>query len=162
MNIIETSSETKPLRNLLNRILPGFVVVEVEVDQAECLRRGIERPKSIGTIQITSSKMSQAHRDLVADRLDGIDVCELTVKKANEDGNCYGVEMAALRAALEKTDAPMAESVMVSKCDRKNNGGQPTLIFAKAPMYMALIEACEMDANKTSKMIQDWGLPVRS
>lgn len=48
-----------------------------EVDQAECFRRGIDCPKSIVTIEVDPSKLKQEHRNLIADRLMGIDVCQL-------------------------------------------------------------------------------------
>lgn len=48
-----------------------------EVDQAECFRAGIDCPKSIITIEVDPKAISQEERDLIADRLIGIDVCRL-------------------------------------------------------------------------------------
>jgi hypothetical protein len=48
-----------------------------EVDQAEAFRRGIDVPKSIVTIEVNPADLSQEQRNLIADRLDGIDVCRL-------------------------------------------------------------------------------------
>ena len=48
-----------------------------DVDQAEALRRGIDCPKSIVTIEVNPAELSQEERNLIADRMDGIDVCVL-------------------------------------------------------------------------------------
>lgn len=48
-----------------------------EIDQAECFRRGIDAPKSIVTIEIDPAKIPVLDRHAIADRLDGIDVCQL-------------------------------------------------------------------------------------
>ena len=48
-----------------------------EVDQAECFRKGIDCPKSIVTIEVDPAKLPQAQRDLIAERLNGIDVFNL-------------------------------------------------------------------------------------
>lgn len=48
-----------------------------EVDQAEAFRQGIDVPKSIVTIEVNPAELSQEQRNLIADRLDGIDVCQL-------------------------------------------------------------------------------------
>ena len=48
-----------------------------EVDQAQAFRRGIDVPKSIVTIEVNPAEISQEQRNLIADRLDGIDVCQL-------------------------------------------------------------------------------------
>ena len=55
-----------------------------EVDQAEAFRRGIDVPKSIVTVEANPADLSQEHRDLIADRLDGIDVRQLV---GSRDGN---------------------------------------------------------------------------
>jgi hypothetical protein len=47
-----------------------------EVNQAECLRRGIDCPKSIVTVEVNPAELSQEIRDLLAVRMrGGIDVC---------------------------------------------------------------------------------------
>ncbi len=48
-----------------------------KVDQAECLRRGIDCPKSIVSIEVNPSKLPQDQRDMIAAHMDGIDVCKL-------------------------------------------------------------------------------------
>lgn len=49
------------------------------VDQAECFRKGIDCPTSIVTIEVTPAEISQGIRDLIADRMSGIDVVNLRV-----------------------------------------------------------------------------------
>lgn len=50
-----------------------------EVDQAEAFRRGIDVPKSIVSIEVNPAELSQEQRNLIADRLNGIDVCRLAL-----------------------------------------------------------------------------------
>jgi hypothetical protein len=47
------------------------------VNQAECFRKGINCPKSITTVEVDPAELPQSVRDLIADRLSGIDVCVL-------------------------------------------------------------------------------------
>lgn len=56
------------------------VKLRFQVDQAECLRNGIDCPKSIVLLEVNPAELTQPQRDLLADRLDGIDVCELGFK----------------------------------------------------------------------------------
>lgn len=46
------------------------------VDQSESFRRGVDCPKSIVTIEVNPSDLPQDERNLIADRLNGIDVCQ--------------------------------------------------------------------------------------
>ncbi len=48
-----------------------------EVDQAACFRKGIDCPKSVITIEVNPADLTQPQRDLIADRLSGIDVLQL-------------------------------------------------------------------------------------
>ncbi len=50
-----------------------------EVNQAEAFRRGVDCPKSIVTVEVTPSEIPEVDRNLIADRMDGIDVRQLTV-----------------------------------------------------------------------------------
>jgi len=57
----------------------GLIVkLRFEVDQAACLRAGIDCPKSIITVEINPAKLPQKERDVIADRLEGIDVRGVT------------------------------------------------------------------------------------
>jgi hypothetical protein len=53
-----------------------------EVNQAEALRRGVDCPKSIVTVEVDPAKLSQEERNLIADRMSGIDVMCLKWDKA--------------------------------------------------------------------------------
>lgn len=48
-----------------------------KVNQAECLKRGIDAPKSIVTVEVNPKELPQKDRDLIAKHMDGIDVCKL-------------------------------------------------------------------------------------
>jgi hypothetical protein len=80
------------------------------VNQAEALRRGIDAPKSIVTIDVDPATLPQEERDLLADRMQGIDVCELSSAKSRshptrEDGGPRHV------VALEPTYDALLEAV---------------------------------------------------
>jgi hypothetical protein len=45
------------------------------VNQAEAFRQGINVPKSIVTVEVDATTISPEERNLLADRMDGIDVC---------------------------------------------------------------------------------------
>jgi len=66
------------------------MTLRFEVNQAEALRRGVSVPKSTCHIEVDPSKLSQQDRNLIADRLEGIDVCRLDehgMKQTLHDGN---------------------------------------------------------------------------
>jgi hypothetical protein len=48
-----------------------------KVDQGEALRQGVDAPTSVVTIEINPKTLTQAERNLLADRMDGIDVFSL-------------------------------------------------------------------------------------
>jgi hypothetical protein len=82
--------------------------IRFEVDQAEAFRRGVDAPKSIVTIEVDPSQLSEADRNLIADRLDGIDVCKLSVR----EGKAEKVYAADLRHIRMKTLLPTFEALM--------------------------------------------------
>jgi hypothetical protein len=101
-----------------------------EVDQAEAFRQGIDVPKSIVTIEVNPADLSQKQRDLIADRLDGIDVCQL---------------------------AGVLGGVLDGKPLRDRNG-KPFRIMAKLPTFESLMEAIaedEQDAEAEQKKRAD-------
>ena len=57
-----------------------YMKLRFEVDQAEAFRRGIDVPKSIVTLEVNPAELPQEQRNLIADRLDGIDVCQLGIQ----------------------------------------------------------------------------------
>jgi hypothetical protein len=48
-----------------------------KVDQGEALRQGVDAPTSVVTIEINPKALTQEERNLLADRMDGIDVFRL-------------------------------------------------------------------------------------
>ena len=55
------------------------MVLRFEVNQAEAFRHGVNVPKSTNHIDVDPGSLSQEDRDLIANRLDGIDVMRLEV-----------------------------------------------------------------------------------
>jgi hypothetical protein len=55
----------------------SFMKLRFEVDQAEAFRKGIDAPNSIVTIEVDPSPLPPDIRKLIADRLFGIEVCQL-------------------------------------------------------------------------------------
>lgn len=81
-----------------------------QVDQAACFRKGIDCPKSIVTVEVDPKSLTPEERNLIADRLTGIDVCSLwnssegTVKNSRGGEPAHiiaeGVEYADLMVAI--------------------------------------------------------------
>lgn len=61
-----------------------------EINQAECFRRGIDTPKSIITIEVDPATIPVEERNLIADRLIGIDVCQTQISVELFDANADG------------------------------------------------------------------------
>lgn len=78
------------------------------INQAEAFRRGIDAPKSVAMIEVDPSKLTEAQRQMIADRLKGIDVCQL-----KGDG-------LKLVNAVEATWESLLEAV---RLDQQENGG---------------------------------------
>jgi len=53
------------------------MTLRFEVNQAEAFRRGVNVQKSTNHIDVDPASITQEERNLIADRLHGIDVCEL-------------------------------------------------------------------------------------
>jgi len=58
------------------------MILRFEVDQAEAFRQGVNVPKSTNHLEIDPSKLSQEERNLIADRLRGIDVLKIEARRA--------------------------------------------------------------------------------
>jgi ribosome-binding ATPase YchF (GTP1/OBG family) len=56
------------------------MILRFEVNQAEAFRQGVDVSKSTNHIQVDPAGLPQAERDLIADRLAGIDVCRLEIQ----------------------------------------------------------------------------------
>lgn len=85
------------------------------INQAEALRRGIDAPRSIVGIEVDPAKLTQADRNLIADRMEGINVCKLTLHRGrvvkNTDPNQVDLLMAddaTLEALLDAVRADEA------------------------------------------------------
>jgi len=97
-----------------------------EVDQREAFRQGIDVPKSIVTIEVNPAEISQEQRNLIADRLNGIDVCQR---------------------------AGVLDGILDGKPARDRDG-KPFRIMAKLPTFESLMEAItedERDAETSSE-----------
>jgi hypothetical protein len=55
------------------------MTLRFQVDQAQCMREGIDCPRSIVHITVKPEELSQEQRDKFADRMSGIDVRALRV-----------------------------------------------------------------------------------
>jgi hypothetical protein len=63
------------------------MTLRFEVDQADAFRRGINIPKSTIHLDVDPSKLAAEERNLIADRLNGIDVCKLVLNPASSDAS---------------------------------------------------------------------------
>ena len=101
------------------------MVLRFEVNQAEAFRRGVNVQKSTNHLNVDPAELPQDVRDLIADRLEGIDVLEL-----DEAG--------------EKVFWPNPEA----DGHREVPNSIPKRITAKLPTFDALLEAIkENDAQ---------------
>lgn len=86
------------------------------VNQAECLRRGIDAPKSIVTIEVTPAEIPPGLRNLIAKRMEGIDICILNpdgsfqkkLQRIEESGGAYNLQ------CLIKANEPTMEGLLVA------------------------------------------------
>jgi len=96
------------------------MVLRYEVDQAEAFRQGVNVPKSTNHLDVDPAKLTQEERNLIADRLEGIDVCEL-----GEDGE---------KLFHHQDVRDPIRNMMVEKAT-------PARIMAKLPTFESLMEA---------------------
>lgn len=108
--------------------LKSCMKLRFEVDQAECFRRGIDAPKSIVTIEVDPAKIDSDDRALIANRLDGIDVCE-----------------------LRKTEDRIFKAHLPPPNPTSTASGGPVRIIAKTPDYVGLIEAVRENEKKVDE-----------
>jgi hypothetical protein len=109
------------------------MVLRFEVDQAEAFRQGVNVETSTNHLRVNPAELSQEERNLIADRLDGIDVCKLEL----------GVDGKATRAGLwpeEEANGPE---------QKKTN--MKARIKAKLPTYESLIEAIRENQAEIEK-----------
>jgi len=84
------------------------VKLQFRVNQAEALRKGIDAPESIVTVQVNPAELSAEQRTLLADRLYGIDVCRLS---NSEQGTVKQLDMVGRPILIEATE-PTFEGLM--------------------------------------------------
>lgn len=77
------------------------------VNQAESFRRGVDAPKSTATVDVDPATLSQEERDLIADRMEGIDVCRLTSKNPPQKDAFLGGGFGLVEAFLPTFEALM-------------------------------------------------------
>jgi hypothetical protein len=104
------------------------MTLRFDVDRVEAFRQGVNVPKSTVQIEIDPAQLPQDIRNLIADRLDGIDVCEL---------DCDGKKM--------EVENPLADGW------REVPNFLPVRITAKLPTLEALIEAIKANAISKKK-----------
>lgn len=92
--------------------------IRFEVNQAEAFRRGVDCPKSIVNVDVNPASLDATTRELIAKRMNGIDVCCLSsdgaIVKSVEQGfvivRADLPTLAALIAAVEKNEAEINPS----------------------------------------------------
>jgi len=94
------------------------------VNQGECFRVGLDCPNSIHLLDVDPAALPQDQRDLIADRLNGINVCKLGV-----------------------WDSGQEPDVIV----QKDTEGDAILLEAKLPGLDHLIEAARRNAVEIQK-----------
>jgi len=104
------------------------MVLRFEVNQAEAFRQGVNVQKSTNHIDVKPEELPQEVRNLIADRLDGIDVCEL-----DDEGK---------RLYLEN---PQADGF------REVPNRIPKRIIAKLPTFEALMEAIRANEKQINR-----------
>ena|ERR1035437_3194611 len=105
------------------------MVLRFEVNQAEAFRQGIDVPKSTNHIEVDPAKLTQEDRNLLADRLDGIDVSQLDE---------HGKKMSDFNP----------------ECDGRDERAEPNIprrIVAKLPTLRALMEAIRENEKQVKR-----------
>jgi len=110
------------------------MILRFEVNQAEAFRQGVDVQKSTNHLNIDPADLSQVERDLIADRLKGIDVCKLSL---DWEGKVRQVEAAN------------------DECTHHR-------IVAKLPTYEALLAAIKEDQAGIEAELKRLGKPIPS
>ncbi len=102
-------------------IIVNIMKLRFEVDQAEAFRRGIDVPKSIVTIEVIPADRAQEQRNLIADRLDGIDVCQIAgiLDGIAKDRNGKPFRIVAKLPTFESLMEAIAEDEQIAELSRK-------------------------------------------
>jgi len=101
------------------------MTLRFEVNQAEAFRQGVNVPKSTVHLEVDPANLPQEERDLVADRLHGIDVCPLVESPegaaelfTKTDGGLWRIEakLPNYESLMEAIRANQA--MVVERCER--------------------------------------------
>ena len=96
-----------------------------KVDQAEALRQGVDAPTSVVTIEINPKTLTQEERNLLADRMVGIDVRELTtgggVSAPRHSEKHITATQAAFDALMVAVRANESKARPTAQVQRKSN-----------------------------------------
>jgi len=135
------------------------------------MRRGIDAPKSIVTIDVDPAALPQEERDLIADRMQGIDVCELSsATQAShrqwEDGSprhvvalepTYDALMEGIRDNQLEVDPFRILTPRVSKglpADPKNAGWvMGWCVYHPDAWHLHAVRSSEQEAAATQKKV---------
>ncbi len=109
--------------------------VRFEVDQATCLRKGIDCPNSIVSVQIDPAKLPQQQRDKIADRLVGIDVCTMYKSFGGEVSQNLDGEGKPIRILAQ---GPTFEDLWAAICEEEKDLAKPS---SKQTFEKAIAEA---------------------
>lgn len=81
--------------------------IRFHIDQAHLFRKGIDAPKSIVTLEVDPSKCSQEDRNLIADRLSGIDLFKLATKGGDGPIVALGIDYSDMIKAIQEDQKQM-------------------------------------------------------
>lgn len=82
------------------------------VNQAECLRNGIDQPNSIHVIDVDPSHLSQKDRNRIADRMKGIEVMQLHGEQKGQRIEAQAPTLAALLDAIDADEDRVGKGVV--------------------------------------------------
>jgi hypothetical protein len=84
-----------------------------KVNQAECLKRGIDAPKSIVTVEVNPAELPIEIRTIIALHMDGIDVCVLgDDNKPAKRPTLEGEQGSGLRPVLIEANEPTLDGLL--------------------------------------------------
>ena len=95
--------------------------IRFNIDQAEAFRRGVDAPMSLVTIDVDPAALTEADRNLIADRLwEGIDVCRIEIKQDGKRGPSTGYNQANTAPVPLRVGAPLPTFEALMEAVRKD------------------------------------------
>ncbi len=112
-----------------------------EVDQAESFRQGVDCPKSVVYVDVNPSKLPQEERNLIADRMTGIDVMQMEAMRERVPVD---------EAQLEAAESDDQKTMIMLEATKPNGkiGKSHTRIKSKLPTFESLMEAIQENDNE--------------